>query len=123
MLPFNALEKLQPFIERTELVNVLVDTPKGSPFKLKYESEGLFRVHKAMPLGFAFPFNFGFLPSTRAEDGDALDILLLTEYIMPVGALVAARLLAVLEARQADGRKKNRNDRLIAIPVELKSKK
>jgi len=65
-----------------------------------------------MPLS---AFNFGFVPSTQADDGYALDALLLTEYAVPMGSVVAGRLLAVLEAQQMEGREKNRNDRLIAI--------
>jgi hypothetical protein len=72
---------LQPFFERTQLVNLVIDTPKAAPFKLKFDEEAkVFRVHKAMPLGIVFPFNFGFVPSTRGSDGEPLDVLLLTDF-------------------------------------------
>ena len=83
---------LKPFLEKTQLVNVVIDTPKASPFKLKFDEEfQVFRVHKAMPVGFVFPFNFGFVPSTRGGDGDPLDVLLLTDHIMPIGTVVRLR--------------------------------
>jgi inorganic pyrophosphatase len=113
---------LPPFFERTQLVNIVIDTPKAAPFKLKFDEEAkVFRVHKAMPLGFIFPFNFGFLPSTRGGDGDPLDVLLLTDFILPTGAVILGKLIAVLEAEQVDRKQKQRNDRLIAIPVEVTS--
>ena len=118
------LHKLPPFFEDTTFANVVIDTPKASSFKMKFDEKfGIFRVHKAMPLGVAFPFNFGFVPSTRGGDNDPLDAVLLTEHIFPAGAVVLGRLIAVLEAVQREGRRKERNDRLIAIPVELVSKR
>jgi inorganic pyrophosphatase len=90
---------LQPFFERTQLVNILIDTPKAAPFKLKFDEKAkVFRVHKAMPLGFAFPFNFEFVPSTSGGDGDPLDVLLLTDFVLPTGALILGKLISVLEA-------------------------
>jgi inorganic pyrophosphatase len=74
-----------------------------------------------MPLGSVFPFNFGFVPSTRGGDGDPLDVLLLTDFVLPTGALILGKLIAVLEAEQVDRNQKQRNDRLIAIPVGVRS--
>jgi len=114
--------KLPPFFEKTQLVNIVIDTSKATPFKLKFDEKSqVFLVHKAMPLGFVFPFNFGFLPSTRGGDGDPLDVLLLTDFILPTGAVILGKLIAVLEAEQEDRKGKQRNDRLIAIPVEATS--
>jgi inorganic pyrophosphatase len=123
-MPPVSLIKLSPFHEDSDLVNIVIDTPKSSPYKLKYEEEvGLFRAHKALPLGLAFPFNFGFLPGTKGGDGDPLDVLLLTQYVLPVGALVLGQLISVLESEQMEKKKKYRNDRLIAMPIEIISKK
>ena len=80
------------------LVNIVVDTPKASSIKLKFDEHTIvFRVHKCMPLGL-FPFNFGYAPTTRAEDGDALDVVLLTEQVFPIGTVALGRLIAVLTA-------------------------
>jgi len=115
--------KLSPFFEKTQFVNIVIDTPKAAPFKLKFDEESQgFRVHKAMPLGFVFPFNFGFLPSTRGGDGDPLDVLLLSDFILPVGSMILGKLIAVLEAEQIDRNGKQRNDRLIAVPIEVVSR-
>jgi inorganic pyrophosphatase len=122
MVKIASTSLLPPFFEKTQLVNVVIDTPKAAPYKLKFdEGSQIFRVHKALPLGFAFLFNFGFVPSTRGGDGDPLDVLLLTDFILPPGAVVLGKLIAMLEAEQDDGSGKQRNDRLIAIPIELAS--
>ena len=119
MLATDGFAKLQPFYGKSSLINVVLETPKGAPYKLKYDEEtGTFRVHKAMPLGFVFPFNFGFIPGTMGGDGDPLDVLLLTEYVMPAGAVVLGQLIAVLEAVQIENKKKEKNDRLIAVPMD-----
>jgi inorganic pyrophosphatase len=50
---------------------VVVETPKGSRNKIKYDEElGQFKLHKVLTLGAVFPFDFGFVPSTRGADGD-----------------------------------------------------
>ena len=116
--------KLTPFWKQTQLLNVVIDTPKAAPFKLKFDQAAkVFRVHKAMPLGFAFPFNFGFVPSTLGADGDSLDVLVLTDHVLPIGSVILGKLVAVLEAVQIEGRQKQRNDRLMAVPIEVVSLK
>lgn len=119
----DSMNALPPFFEETEVVNVVIDTPKAASCKFKFDEEAqVFRVHKAMPLGLTFPFNFGFVPSTRGGDGDPLDVVLLTDFVLPVGAVALGKLLGVLEAEQQDRNGKQRNDRLIAIPIELVSR-
>jgi len=74
-----------------------------------------------LPLGAVFPFDFGFIPSTRGEDGDPLDVLVLMEEPAFCGCLISARLLGAIEARQKEKGKTERNDRLIAT-AELKER-
>ena len=102
-------------------VNVFVETPTGSrdKFDLNHET-GLFEWSMQMPLGAAFPFSFGFVPNTLAEDGDPLDIILLVDGVMPQGVLVPARLIGVMAAKQdedGDGDAETRNDRVVAVPT------
>jgi inorganic pyrophosphatase len=115
---------MDPFGPKSKYVNVIIETPKGSRTKFKYNTEhSIFMFDKALPVGQTFPFDFGFLPSTKGEDGDPLDILVLSDEPMFVGCLVHARLLGVIEAEQTENGKTERNDRLIAIPLEAKSGK
>jgi inorganic pyrophosphatase len=106
----------------TGLVHAVIETPRHARAKLDYDPEtGYYKLHDVLPEGFTFPFNFGFIPSTLAEDGDPLDILVFTDAILPTGCLLTVRLLGVIEAEETlkkdmlKGRS-NRNDRLIATP-------
>ena len=69
-----------------------------------------------MPAGAVFPYDFGFIPNTRGEDGDALDVLVLMDEPAFSGCLVMVRLLGVIEAEQTETNGKvERNDRLIGV--------
>src|SRR5262245_39319704 len=97
-----------------EPVNVVVETPAGSRNKYRYD-DGSFFLHKVLPPGMAFPFDFGFLPGTLEEDGDPLDVVLLGGEPTFTGCIVPARILGVIEAEQREpGKETIRNDRLIA---------
>ena len=59
---------------------VVIETPKGSPNKLAFEPRyGTFVLKGVLPAGAVFPFDFGFVPSTRAEDGNPLDVLVVCQ--------------------------------------------
>src|SRR5215210_83005 len=67
----------------------------------------------------AFPFDFGFIPRTRAEDGDPLDVLVLSDAPLPMGVVVDVRLVGVLEVEQREETGEIvRNDRLIGVAEE-----
>src|ERR1700730_1275382 len=84
-----------------ELVRVIVETPKGSRNKYAFsEDRRIFELSKVLPTGMDFPYDFGFVPSTRAEDGDPIDVLLLMDESAYPGCLVEARLVGVIEAEQ-----------------------
>jgi inorganic pyrophosphatase len=97
-------------------VNVIVETPRGSRSKFKFDhTSGLFKLHKLLPVGAAFPFDFGFIPRTVGDDGDPLDLMLLDDVPVFTGCLVTARLLGVIEAKQTDKGRSIRNDRLLGM--------
>src|SRR4051794_28197721 len=108
-------EQLPTWDDQGRLV-VIVETPKGSRNKLSWnEPYGRFELKGVLPAGAIFPYDFGFLPSTLADDGDPLDLLLLLDDQTYPGVLVRSRLLGVLEAEQSENGKTERNDRLIAV--------
>jgi inorganic pyrophosphatase len=105
---------LDPRADEPGLVHVVVETPAGSRNKFKFdEKRGLFLLHKLLPIGAAFPFDFGFIPGTRAEDGDPLDVMVLSDEPTFTGCLLTVRLLGTIEATQKERDKTIRNDRLI----------
>src|SRR3954471_17268531 len=115
----NAYSKIKPRAQK-DLVNVVIETPKGSPSKFDLDEElGVFKLGMVMPAGAVFPFDFGMIPGTRGEDGDPLDVLVLMDYPTFTGCLIHCRLIGVIEAEQSKENKKRsdreRNDRLIAV--------
>lgn len=106
-----------PSLASDDTLTVVVETPRGSRHKLAFDHEiGLFRLKKILPVGLAFPFDFGFVPNTKAEDGDPLDVLLLLDDSTPPGTVVQARVLGAVEIehRRESDHTRERNDRLIA---------
>ena len=101
---------------KTMSCRAVIETPKGSRSKFDYDEEsGLFRLAGLLPEGMSFPLDFGFFPSTKAQDGDPLDVLVLHDEPIPVGALVTVRLIGVIEGNQTQDGNTVRNDRLLAV--------
>ncbi len=98
-------------------VEVVIETPRGCRNKFEFDEElKQFRLKSVLPAGAAFPYDFGFIPETRAEDGDPLDVLVLMDEAAFPGCLVPSRLLGVIEAKQTEKKGKCiRNDRLVAV--------
>jgi inorganic pyrophosphatase len=108
--------KLQPIDKKDDILQVIVETPKGYRNKFAFDpDQGIFTLKKVLPAGMVFPYDFGFLPRTRAQDGDPIDVLLLMDEPAFPGCAVRARLIGVIEGEQLDGKKKIRNDRIIAV--------
>jgi inorganic pyrophosphatase len=108
------LDRLTAFDD--DALIVVIETPKGSPNKLTFEPRyGTFVLKGVLPAGAVFPFDFGFVPSTRAEDGDPLDILVLMDAPVFPGCIVPSRVIGVIEAEQTEDGETERNDRLLAV--------
>jgi inorganic pyrophosphatase len=99
------------------LYRIVIETPQGGRHKLKYDAAtDTLEIGTTLPSGMVFPFDFGFVPRTRGEDGDPLDALLLMDSPGYPGVVVSARLLGVIEADQTDQDGTTvRNDRLVAL--------
>jgi inorganic pyrophosphatase len=108
--------QLKPLNPKEGTIQVIIETPKGSRNKYAFDTEQrIFSLTKVLPAGMAFPYDFGFLPRTLAPDGDAIDVLLLMDEPAFPGCAVQSRLIGVIEGEQIDGKKRIRNDRLVAI--------
>jgi inorganic pyrophosphatase len=111
--------KLNPFDRKNKkkrIVNAVVETPGGSRNKFKYDEKlGYFALSGVLPEGMVFPHAFGFVPSTKAADGDPEDILILMDEPTFSGCVVPSRLIGVIEAEQTEDGDTERNDRLIGV--------
>src|SRR5882762_4455609 len=108
--------RLEPVRKKDGLLQVIIETPAGSRNKFAFDVEQeIFALKKVLPAGMVFPYDFGFLPKTLAPDGDPIDVLLLMDEPAFPGVAVKARLIGVIEGEQVDGKKRIRNDRLVAI--------
>jgi inorganic pyrophosphatase len=99
-----------------EIFNVVIETPKGCRNKYAFDQgKRAFRLKKVLPAGMTFPYDFGFVPSTEADDGDPVDVLVLMDEPAFTGCVVQCRLVGVIEGEQEEGKEAVRNDRLLAI--------
>lgn len=98
-------------------INVIVEIPKNSPNKYEIDKEtGLIALDRANYSSHPYPFDYGFVPQTLWEDGDALDVIILTTFPLAVGVLVRVRPVAVME--MIDGGESDY--KIIGVPVDDK---
>jgi inorganic pyrophosphatase len=99
--------------------NVVVEAPRGASVKVKYEPSLMaFLFSRALLLGTVYPYDWGFFPSTRAEDGDPLDAIVLHEGRTWPGIVIPVFPIGVVRVVQREKKKKTvRNDRIVAVPA------
>ncbi len=102
---------------KDKILQVVIETPKGSRNKYAFDHDrSVIVLKKVLPSGMVFPYDFGFVPSTLADDGDPIDVLVLMDEPAFPGCVLDARLLGVIEGEdELDGGKTQRNDRLLAV--------
>ena len=106
------------FSENEKHIHAVIETPKGSAAKYNFDEETqMFALKKILPRGMVFPFHFGFIPYTKAEDGDPLDVMVLFDELSWPGCIIECSLIGVMEATETKKSKTVRNDRLIATAI------
>jgi inorganic pyrophosphatase len=112
------LLSLAAFASKTD-VHVVVETPRHAQAKFKYEPElGVFMLSRALTLGLSYPYDWGFVPSTKAPDGDPVDALVLHQITTSPGVVLRCRPIGILDVLQTQNRRALRNDRLMVVPVK-----
>lgn len=97
------------------LINVVVEIPEGSSHKIEWNREkAYFALDRVEPAIFAKPTNYGFIPQTLDEDGDELDVLLITDSPLFTGVVVEAKILGYMKFVD-DGEV---DDKIIAVPAD-----
>ena len=98
-----------------EELNCIIEIPKGSPNKYEIDKEtGLIALDRANYSSAPYPFDYGFVPQTLWDDGDALDIVIPSTFPLATGILVRVRPVAVMEMID-DGES---DYKVIAVPVD-----
>lgn len=96
-------------------MNVVVEINKGSKNKYEIDKEtGMIALDRALHTAQDFPFDYGFVPQTLWDDGDALDVIVLTTYPLFPGILVRVRPVAIMgmiDSGESDSK-------VIAVPVD-----
>src|SRR5438105_13294333 len=96
MIRSNLVHDLPPFDDQRNL-RVVVETPRGTNIKLKYDDKhGCFSLTRIMPLGVVYPYDFGFVPQTLAHDGDPIDVMVLIGVATYPGVVIPCRLIGAL---------------------------
>src|ERR1700722_19649963 len=115
--------RLEPFAsDDNKMLRVVIETPKGSRKKFAFNPDDhIFELKKVLPEGMAFPYDFGFFPSTKADDGDPVDVLVLMDEPAFPGCALKCRPIGVIQGEQGDKKNKVRNDRIIAVEKEAHS--
>lgn len=109
----NLLHDISTGDKAPEIINVIVEIPKGSKNKYEIDKEtGIIKLDRVMHTSQDYPFDYGFIPQTLWHDGDALDVVVLTTHPLPVGILLEVRPVAVVRMVDAG----ERDEKIIAVP-------
>lgn len=93
----NLLNEISAGKNAPDIINVIIEIPKGSKNKYELDKEtGLIMLDRAMHTSQDYPFDYGFVPQSHWEDGDPLDVVVLTTYALAPGVLVKVRPVGVM---------------------------
>ncbi len=98
-----------------EEINVVIEIPAGSAVKYELDKEsGAIFVDRFLYTAMVYPFNYGFIPGTKADDGDPVDVLVMSNLPVVPGAVIRARPIGVLIMEDESGR----DEKILAVPVK-----
>jgi inorganic pyrophosphatase len=111
------LSKLPTWADKAR-IHTIVETPRGSRSKLEFDQKlKVFTLAKPLLAGLTYPYDWGFIPSTKAEDGDPLDVLIIHDAATYPGIVLRSAPIGILEVLQTSKGKQERNDRIFAVPA------
>ncbi len=107
------LSKLSIGKNPPEELNVVVEIPQGSAIKYEMDKEsGFIVVDRFAFTSMVYPFNYGFVPQTHAEDGDPVDVLVISTYSVHPGTVIPVRPIGMLEMEDEEGT----DTKILAVP-------
>jgi len=109
------LKKISAGKNPPQEINVFIEIPQGSPVKYELNKEaGVLMVDRFLYTSMTYPFNYGFIPNTQADDGDPVDVLLISSLPIAPGTIIASRPIGVLEMEDEAGK----DHKILAVPIE-----
>src|SRR6202051_3285275 len=100
-----------------QYIHAVVETPRRSTCKLDFDPKlRVFTLAKPLMAGLTYPYDWGFIPSTQAEEGHPLDVLVIHDAQTYPGVVLRCRPVGILEVEQKSKGKRERNDRVFAVP-------
>jgi len=110
-----SLDRVSPGAKLPEEFNVIVEIPMNAdPVKYEVDKEsGVVFVDRFMLAAMHYPCNYGYIPHTIADDGDPLDVLVITPFPVVVGSVIRCRAIGMLEMDDEAGG----DAKLLALPV------
>jgi inorganic pyrophosphatase len=97
------------------VINVLIEIPAGSKNKYEFDKDlGAMALDRVLYASVHYPFDYGFIPNTLADDGDPLDGMVIMDQPTFPGCVIAARPIGMLE--MIDGG--DRDEKLLCVPVK-----
>lgn len=109
------IKKLSAGKNPPEEVNVLIEIPQGSSIKYELDKEtGMIMVDRFAYTAMFYPFNYGFIPQSHAEDGDPTDVLVISTYPVAPGIVIPSRVIGMLEMEDEEGI----DTKIIALPTK-----
>ena len=101
------------------IVNAVIEIEKGSSVKYEYDGGlGVFRYDRSLDSAMVYPSNYGSIPSTLCDDGDPLDVLVISERAIDKGTVVECRVLGVLDMDD-DG---DKDYKVLAVPISTRKR-
>lgn len=108
------MQKLSPGKNPPNEIDVFIEIPQNTSIKYELDKEtGVIRVDRFLYTAFSYPFNYGFIPETHAEDGDPVDVLVLSDKQIMPGCVVPAIPIGMLEMEDEAGI----DTKIIAVPT------
>ncbi|BEP17085.1 inorganic diphosphatase [Pyrofollis japonicus] len=108
-------ERIGPGEKAPDLVNVLIEIPMGSNIKYEFDEEKeIIIVDRFLYTAMVYPFNYGFIPGTLEEDGDPVDVLVISSMPVLPGTIIEAKPIGILEMEDEEGP----DSKIIAVPKE-----
>jgi inorganic pyrophosphatase len=111
-----SLSAVSPGVHAPDEVNVIVEIPAGAG-PVKYEVDkvsGAVFVDRFMATAMFYPCNYGYVPTTLAEDGDPVDVLVVTPVPLIAGTVIPARPVGVLRMTDEAGP----DEKILAVPPD-----